>query len=645
MKKHLLFIFLIIFSSAKLHAQWTSIGQPGFSIGAANHISLSMDSNDTLYLAYAEGANNNKATVMKFNGTDWVNVGTAGFSAGSASGLSLAIDGNDMPYIAYEDGANSNRVTVMMFNGANWVNVGPAGFATGGTNLERVSLSLDGNNIAYVAFAEANNSNRVNVMKFDGINWVNLGSTLPGFFHRDVSLVIDKNDTLYVAFSDGGNNNKAMVMKFNGSNWISLGSPGFSASQANYISLSLDNNNTPYVVYRDGGSSGKATMMKFDGTDWTYVGLAGFSSGAVMHPSLALDKNDIPYVAYNDGGNASKATVMKFNGIDWVNVGMAGFSTGNAYYFSLRLDTSNNPYVGYSDWGNSKKATVMTYIEPCIPPLINSHPVDSTICEGNNALFSVVATGTALNYQWEENQGSGFVSLSDNSIYTGVSTDTVSFTGVTSAMNGYTYRCIVSGICAPNYTSDIVNLVVNDLPAITSNPTDSMVCPGADVSFSVAASGTNLAYQWEENRGTGFMSLADTPPYSGITTSAINISATTNSMNGYEYRCVVSGSCAPVDISAVATLTVGCTKIDKVGPLAEINIYPNPNKGVFVVEMTEESIATMEIYNALGKIVHTEKMTKISNLIQVKILTDGIYFYRLSSPNKYLQSGRLMIRK
>ena len=63
---------------------WHLVGTGALSAGNANDLSLALDSNNVPYAAYADDANGDKATVLKFNGAAWVSVGTAGFSAGKA---------------------------------------------------------------------------------------------------------------------------------------------------------------------------------------------------------------------------------------------------------------------------------------------------------------------------------------------------------------------------------------------------------------------------------------------------------------------------------------------------------------------------------------------------------------------------------
>ena len=121
---------LISSTSALAASSWQSVGTAGFSAGLADFTSLAVY-NGTPYVAYVDGANGGKATVMKFDGTNWVTVGTAGFSAGQASYTSLAVY-NGTPYVAYADIANGVAATVMKFDGTNWVTVGAAGFSAGG---------------------------------------------------------------------------------------------------------------------------------------------------------------------------------------------------------------------------------------------------------------------------------------------------------------------------------------------------------------------------------------------------------------------------------------------------------------------------------------------------------------------------------
>jgi len=83
-------------------------------------------------------------------------------------------------------------------------------------------------------------------------------------------------------------------------------------------------------------------------------------------------------------------------------------------------------------------------------------------------------------------------------------------------------------------------------PAITSQPGSRTVTAGQTATFGVTASGTApLAYQWQKNSAN----------ISGATSASYTTPATTLSMSGWTYRCIVSNA-AGSGTSNNATLTV-----------------------------------------------------------------------------------------
>jgi hypothetical protein len=53
---------------------------------------------------------------MRFDSKEWVDLGSTGFSKGEASYLSLAFSKDGKPYLAYSDGGNYFKVSVMKFD-------------------------------------------------------------------------------------------------------------------------------------------------------------------------------------------------------------------------------------------------------------------------------------------------------------------------------------------------------------------------------------------------------------------------------------------------------------------------------------------------------------------------------------------------
>ena len=362
MKKQLLLqltacmIFLTVSTTSAFAQIWHNVGAAGFSAGSAQYTSLAFSPSGEPHVAFRDNGIGNKATVMKFDGTNWVNVGTAGFSTGQAERTSLAFSPSGEPHVAFRDIGNGSKATVMKFDGTDWVNVGTAGFSAGQAEYTSLAFSPSGEpHVAYRDDAIANGS-KASVMKFDGTNWVNVGTA--GFSASIAiftSLAFSTSGEPHVAYTDYVNGDKATVKKFDGTNWVDVGSPGFSISLAHHLSLAFSPGGEPHVAFQDYGNPFKATVMKFDGTSWVNVGTAGFSAGTAQYTSLAFSPAGEPHVAYNE------VTVKKFDGTGWVNVGTALFSAGVAEYTSLAFSPTGEPYVAYQDHVNGSKATVMKF--------------------------------------------------------------------------------------------------------------------------------------------------------------------------------------------------------------------------------------------------------------------------------------------
>ena len=319
----------------------------GFSAGQADYTSLALDASGTPYVAYMDGANSDKASVMKFNGSSWVNVGSTGFSAGQADYTSLALDASGAPYVAYSDGANSYKASVMKYGSpemdvkGNNVSIADGDTTpsltdhtdfgnadiTGGTmdriftiyNTGDASLTLSGSPKVVIGGTNAADFS----VTADPTSPVAATSGSTTFtVHFDPSAIGVRSATISIANNDSDENPYNFNIQGTGTTaatttWQIVGSAGFSADYADYTSLALDASGTPYVAYSDWNNDGKASVMKFNGSSWVNVGSAGFTLGRADYISLAI-YNGTPYIAYEDYPS-TKASVMKFNGSSWVN--------------------------------------------------------------------------------------------------------------------------------------------------------------------------------------------------------------------------------------------------------------------------------------------------------------------------------------
>jgi hypothetical protein len=181
-------------------------------------------------------------------------------------------------------------------------------------------------------------------------------------------------------------------------------------------------------------------------------------------------------------------------------------------------------------------------------PSISGQPQSIIVCAGTNAVFSVTAAGAGLGYQWQQSIDNGvtFQNIS------GATSASYTVTGVTAGQSGYQYRVNVQGTCLPAVTSSAAILTVGDAAAITTGPASTTVCVGANASFTVAATGSSLTYQWQVST-IAAPTFVDIP---GATGTTYTITGATAAQSGNQYRVVVF-SCTPTGItSSAATLTV-----------------------------------------------------------------------------------------
>jgi subtilisin-like proprotein convertase family protein len=110
-------------------------------------------------------------------------------------------------------------------------------------------------------------------------------------------------------------------------------------------------------------------------------------------------------------------------------------------------------------------------------------------------------------------------------------------------------------------TEDYTVNIIPCIPvAITGSPANSTISCGGNASFTVTATGSLPAYQWEFRTTAAaawqLITAATSPVYSGINTSSLQLTSAPVSFNGYQYRAIVSGACTGPDFSSAATLTV-----------------------------------------------------------------------------------------
>lgn len=247
--------------------------------------------------------------------------------------------------------------------------------------------------------------------------------------------------------------------------------------------------------------------------------------------------------------NGANTAAINFSGAvagtvyNWTNnttsIGLGASGTGNIAAFPA-TNTGTTPVTAtitvtpsYTNAGTTCTGTPITFTITVNPSAaISVQPANTAACAGQSAAFSVTATGVSLTYQWQVNSGSGFTNLANVSPYSGVTTPTLTINPAALALNGNTYRVVVSSTCG-TATSNAATLTANPLPTISVAPS------GQCSPVTLTATGNSNTYSWSPALGLN-------------TTTGATVIATTNTTLTY----TVTGTITATGCTNTATATV-----------------------------------------------------------------------------------------
>jgi len=199
-------------------------------------------------------------------------------------------------------------------------------------------------------------------------------------------------------------------------------------------------------------------------------------------------------------------------------------------------------------------------------PAFTTHPESKTACIGATATFTIVATG-ATSYKWQVNGGNGYVDVPASAPYSNVTTATLTITGVTAAMNNYTYRAVATGTGSTN--SNDATLTV---PTISGTTTiTNVACNGASTgAINLTPTGGTGPYTF--NWGAG----VTTEDRTGL--AAGNYSVTITDVNGCTGTVNASVTQPASAVGGTTTITnVACNGAST----GAINLTPTGGNGPY----------------------------------------------------------------
>jgi len=360
-------------------------------------------------------------------------------------------------------------------------------------------------------------------------------------------------------------------------------------------------------------------------------GTATVSENALVTPVVTISTGAGDTVC---AGTTVTFTAMATNGgtptFQWSVNGSVTGSSGNTFSY-LPANGDVVTVIMSSSATCATPASVSSYITLTVnttemPTISIYASPGNVVCQGTNVDFTATSTygGASPTYSWivnSANMGSGtgfnYIPMNGDIVYCTMGSD---------------YRCRLSDLVTSNYYHMEVDPSISPAVTVTANP-GANIYTGENVTFTatVTNGGTNPTYQWYVN-GNPVMG-ADMPTF-----SANNLS------DGDVVECLVtsSGGCAGLQgnnmITMHVTSNVGVKQVASVS--GDVQLVPNPNKGVFTVKgtlgTTADQEVTLEVTDLLGQVIYTGKVQVHNGEINEKIqlgnsVANGMYILNLSS--------------
>ncbi len=323
------------------------------------------------------------------------------------------------------------------------------------------------------------------------------------------SLFSASNGKLYGMTQQGGTNNYGVLFEYDptANTYVrKINFAGATNGRNPYGTLVQTSDGNMYGLTSFGGSGGFGVLFTYNPVTSIITKLydfTGTSDGSIPYGSLVLASNGSLYGMTNQGGTNALGVLFEYNpsGTFTKHIDFNGATNGSGSRATL-IEASNGKLYGMTYQGgesnngllfefdfnsntlskkndfnkiNGQNPMYTNLIELCANPEFVNIP-NANVCNGANAVFSCVATGNGLTYQWLADEGSGFYSLTNNSTYSGATSATLLVSGITVAMDTYQYKCVITSTCpVVSKESNIALLLLNTQYAFTESH---IICQG-----------------------------------------------------------------------------------------------------------------------------------------------------------------------
>ena len=230
-----------------------------------------------------QDANNGGTSVLSFSSSEWGPLGLLSFTDLPSTYNSIAFHPVTGEAYVMNDSNENGFKKVQKFNGALWEEVGGPEVSESvyGDNADQIIFNPVTNEPYVVYFSLVQNPTAsVRVKKFDGDAWVNVGENQeeeiwafnPGIKSYSMKFHPISGEP-YLIFADGNSNSYPSVYRFDGTNWVMLGSDPVFNIITNGLDLAFHPvTGVPYACGID--LSGKGVVLEYTGP---MTGIAGIN--------------------------------------------------------------------------------------------------------------------------------------------------------------------------------------------------------------------------------------------------------------------------------------------------------------------------------------------------------------------------------
>ncbi|MDQ1804325.1 T9SS type A sorting domain-containing protein [Chryseobacterium sp. PTM-20240506] len=288
---------------------WSYVGgSAGITNGSALYNSLTLDSSGNPYYTNQIGYPGSGLEVRQYTGLAWAQLPNV--TSNSVNYHASAVSSSNVLFTY----SNDESGTVKRYVNGSWEQVGNSGFSNGAAFAEMV---IGSDNKVYTCSV----ANGVNVYQNStgataSDNWTLVGGSVVDAsssgeqYYSDIA--IDSNNNLYVAYvSNAANGRKVNVKKFNGTSWVQVGNAYFSSGAVQYTAIAVTPSGEPYVAVSrwENDNHLRNTVYKLDNVTqlWGAFGGDFISDGGATFNDLAIDTlNKYLVLAYSQDGTRVK---------------------------------------------------------------------------------------------------------------------------------------------------------------------------------------------------------------------------------------------------------------------------------------------------------------------------------------------------